>query len=125
MRVILDIVFNHSGTNWIYANGELTPRLSFPGAYQKGDWFDAKGGRVGTIAPDAGDDGAWPSELQRDDYYTRAGGGAGGHADFAGDFDDAQANFRRTDLPTDAAILISTTRRCLTTLLAAISIGLR
>jgi len=100
LRVILDIVLNHSGTNWIYADGQLTPPLkSFPSSYQKGDWFDGNGGFVSSIAPEAVDDGVWPSELQPDDYYTRAGGGAGGDADFSGDLSELHANFRRTDLP--------------------------
>ena len=98
LHVILDIVFNHSGTNWIYSNGELTPPLSFRGAYQKGDWFDRNDERVSTIAPEAVDDGVWPSELQRDDCYTRAGGGSGAN-DFDGDMRDRNANFRRTDFP--------------------------
>jgi glycosidase len=98
LHVILDIVFNHSGTNWIYANGQLTPPLSLAGAYQKGDWFDRNGGRVSAIAPEAIDDGVWPLELQRDDCYTRAGGGSGA-SDFEGDMSDPSANFRRTDLP--------------------------
>ena len=93
LRVILDIVFNHSGTNWIYANGQRQPPFTpFPAFYPKGDWFDGNGGRVSAIAPDAVDAGVWPSELQRDDYYTRAGG-----VDFGGDFDDPHAAFRRTD----------------------------
>jgi glycosidase len=100
LRVILDVVFNHSGTNWVYADGQLTPPLRpFPDFYQKGAWFDGYGGRVSTIAPDAPDAGVWPTELQRDDYYTRAGGGAGGDADFGGDIENDHAEFRRTDMP--------------------------
>jgi glycosidase len=93
LRVILDIVFNHSGTNWIYANGQRQPPFKpFPDFYQKGDWFDGNGGLVSAIAPDAVETGVWPSELQRDDFYSRAGG-----VDFSGDFDDPHAAFRRTD----------------------------
>jgi glycosidase len=58
LRVILDIVFNHSGTNWLYANGQLQPPFKpFPAFYPKGDWFDGNGGRVSAIAPDAADRG--------------------------------------------------------------------
>ena len=93
MHVILDIVFNHSGSNWLYANGERQPRfLPFPQFYQKGDWFDGNGNLVSSLAPTAVDAGVWPTELQRDDYYTRAGA-----VSFDGSFDDDHAAFRRTD----------------------------
>ncbi|MES1254050.1 MAG: alpha-amylase family glycosyl hydrolase [Acidobacteriota bacterium] len=93
MRVILDIVFNHSGSNWLYANGQRQPPfLPFPQFYQKGDWFDGQGHLVAGVAATAVDDGVWPSELQADEYYTRAGG-----VDFGGAFDDDRAAFRRTD----------------------------
>jgi glycosidase len=96
LRVILDIVLNHSGTNWIYANGEpplLPPFKPFPDSYKKGDWFDGSGRLVSAIAPDEVETGVWPSELQSDEYYTRAGG-----VDWSGDFHDPHAAFRRTDL---------------------------
>jgi glycosidase len=36
MRVILDIVFNHSGCNWLYANGQRQPPfLPFPSFIRK------------------------------------------------------------------------------------------
>jgi glycosidase len=96
MRIILDIVFNHSGTNWLYANEQLEPPfLPFPQFYEKGDWFDGNGKQVSALAAlpsTAVDSGVWPSELQADDYYTRAGG-----TDFSGGFDDDHAAFRRTD----------------------------
>ena len=93
MRVILDIVFNHSGSNWLYANGQRQPPfLPFPQFYQKGDWFDGDGNLVTSLPSTAVDSGVWPSELQADDYYTRAGG-----VDFGGGFDDDHAAFRRTD----------------------------
>ncbi|MEO6785949.1 MAG: alpha-amylase family glycosyl hydrolase, partial [Chthoniobacteraceae bacterium] len=93
LRVILDIVFNHSGSNWLYANGQRQPPfLPFPLFYPKGDWFDGNGGLVSALPPTAADAGVWPSELQAEDYYTRAGG-----VDFGGDFDDDHAAFRRTD----------------------------
>jgi glycosidase len=96
LRVILDIVLNHSGTNWIYADGEpplLPPYKPLPDSYQKGDWFDGNGNLVSAIAPGEIETGVWPSELQSDDYYTRAGG-----VDWSGDLDDDYAPFRRTDL---------------------------
>src|SRR5262249_10687494 len=94
MRIVLDIIFNHSGCNWIYANGQRQPPFRpFPGFYQKGDWFDGLGNRVSVISPAAKDTGVWPTELQRDEYYTRAGTGSLG----AGALDDPNAEFRRTD----------------------------
>jgi glycosidase len=99
MRVILDVVFNHTGNNWIYANGQdQPPYLPFPGFYQKGPWRDANDRPVSTIG--GRDDGVWPTELQRDDYYTRAGEGDLG----AGSIDDPHAEFRRTDFIGDRDI---------------------
>ena len=58
MRIVLDVIFNHSGCNWLYANGEREPAFRhFPAFYQKGDWFDGQGGRVQSIAPNATRDG--------------------------------------------------------------------
>jgi glycosidase len=73
IRVILDIIFNHSGANWIYADGTPdgphTPRYT-EGRYAFGQWLDGSG----AAAPIGGaDDGVWPRELQLPDAYTRAG----------------------------------------------------
>ena len=94
LRVILDIVFNHSGCNWLYANGQREPTYRhFPSFYPKGDWLDRNEGRIPTLSAADIDAGVWPAELQPDEYYTRAGRGSLG----AGDFGDAHAEFRRTD----------------------------
>ena len=94
LHIILDVIFNHSGCNWIYANGQRQPPFRpFPGFYEKGDWFDGSGNRVSAMSLASNDAGVWPSELQRDDYYTRAGTGSLG----AGSLDDPHAEFRRTD----------------------------
>ncbi len=101
MYVMLDIVFNHTGNNWIYANGQDEPPYRpWPGFYAKGPWRDAQD--QGTSAPKVSDAnaGVWPVELQQDDYYTRAGEGDLG----AGDFDDPHAEFRRTDFVGDRDI---------------------
>src|SRR5216683_783006 len=96
MRVLLDVVFNHTGDNWIYANGQdQPPYLPWPQFYQRGDWRDGNGNFVVQIGGD--DDGVWPQELQQDDYYTRAGEGSLG----AGDLNDEHAEFRRTDFVGD------------------------
>jgi len=101
MRVLLDVVFNHTSDNWIYANvanPDSPPYLPWPGFYQKGDWRD----RSGNFTPAIGgpDDGVWPTEFQGDDYYTRAGQGDLG----AGGIDDPHAEFRRTDFLGDRDI---------------------
>lgn len=94
LRVILDIVFNHTGCNWVYASGERKPAFrQFPGFYEKGPWFDRNGTLTPTISANATDTGIWPEELQADNYYTRAGTGGLG----TGDLDDPRAEFRRTD----------------------------
>jgi len=73
LRVILDIIFNHSGHNWDYVDGQDPPYRDFPAYYQKGPWIDAQGRQAPAIA--GADDGVWPTDLQRDDCYTRAGKG--------------------------------------------------
>jgi glycosidase len=99
LRVLLDIVFNHTGNNWIYANGQdQPPFLPFPQFYAKGQWRDGNGGLVAAIG--GNDDGVWPVELQNDDYYTRAGEGNLG----AGSIDDPHAELRRTDFVGDRDI---------------------
>jgi len=93
LRVILDVVFNHSGCNWLYADGRREkPYVGFPAFHAKGPWFDGDGGTTSALADTDVDAGVWPAELQGDDSYTRAGG-----VDFGGDLDDAHAPFRRTD----------------------------
>lgn len=95
MRVILDIIFNHSGTNWVYPGNAFTPPyLPFPERYDFGAWLDAEGRPTGTI--EGPDDGVWPVELQNRDWYTRAGTGSLG----AGDLDDPHAEHKRTDFIT-------------------------
>ncbi|HEX3315102.1 MAG TPA: alpha-amylase family glycosyl hydrolase [Gemmataceae bacterium] len=91
LRVILDIIFNHSGHNWDYVIGENPPYRPWPGFYQKGPWLDSHGQLVPAIG--GNDDGIWPSELQPDGCYTRAGKGSLG----AGDINDPEAEHKRTD----------------------------
>ena len=97
LRVILDIIFNHSGENWVYPadspGGEFTPRYT-TGRYPFGAWRDGAGQRIGAIA--TADDGVWPRELQDIDDYTRAGSGDLG----AGDINDPDAEHKRTDFIT-------------------------
>lgn len=99
IRILLDIVFNHTGNNWIYANGQDQPFYRpWPLYYDKGQWLD----RSGNLTPQINtpDDGAWPNELWDDSYYTRAGEGDLGR----GDIDDPHAEYRRTDFVGDRDI---------------------
>jgi glycosidase len=94
IRIILDVVFNHTGRNWEYADfgdGE-PPYKPWPGFYQKGNW--RTGGNTSSASINGPDDGAWPRELQNDNGYTRAGKGSLARTDL----DDPHAEFRRSDL---------------------------
>ncbi|OYY94821.1 MAG: alpha-amylase [Hydrogenophilales bacterium 28-61-23] len=94
LRVILDIIFNHSGPNWLYPHdapgGAVQPHYSAD-CYRFGAWLDSNGQEIGSIQ--GADDGVWPTELQDAERYTRAGCGSLG----AGDIDDAQAEHKRSD----------------------------
>lgn len=102
MRVLLDIVFNHTSNNWVYGgrgvNDSDPGYLPWPGFYQKGPWRSGDGNLIDQITGNG--DGVWPTELQRDDYYTRAGNG---RLD-AGNIDDPHCEFRRTDFIGDRDI---------------------
>ncbi len=94
IRIILDIIFNHSGPNWLYPagtpGGELRPWYTAD-RYQFGSWRGAEGQPIATIQGPG--DGVWPAELQDDERYTRAGSGDLG----AGDINDPEAEHKRTD----------------------------
>ena len=92
MRVILDIIFNHSGANWVYPGGQRTPPYK-PGSepYPFGRWLGDQGQEIEAIQ--GADDGVWPAELQDAEAYTRAGQGDLG----AGALDDPNAEYRRSD----------------------------
>lgn len=97
IRIILDIIFNHSGPNWLYRvetpGGELQPYYT-TGRYDFGSWRSNQGDRIQAIH--GPEDGVWPIELQNDDRYTRAGFGNLG----AGDINDPNAEHKRTDFVT-------------------------
>ncbi|MHC4509344.1 MAG: alpha-amylase family glycosyl hydrolase, partial [Planctomycetota bacterium] len=95
LYVILDIVFNHSGSNWLYPPG--TPGGVYEavynpaGRYPFGAWRDGLDEPVPDIR--SAGDGVWPTELQHGDCYTRAGTG-----DMSkGRLDDPNAEHKRSD----------------------------
>jgi glycosidase len=94
LRVILDIIFNHSGPNWLYPKdspgGAFQPHYT-AGRHPFGAWLGADGQEIGAIQ--GADDGVWPTELQDAEHYTRAGSGSLG----AGDIDDPRAEHKRSD----------------------------
>ena len=95
LRIILDVVFNHSGSNWLYrpdTPGGMYEAVYKPdGRYPFGAWRNGQGEPAPDIA--AGDDGVWPTELQHQDCYTRAGTG-----DMSkGAIDDKNAEHKRSD----------------------------
>jgi glycosidase len=95
IRIILDIIFNHSGSNWVYPNGEWQPPYKqFPDSYDFGNWLDEVGQTAAAIS--SPEQGVWPLELQNSQYYTRAGCGDLG----AGDINDTNSEHKRTDFLT-------------------------
>jgi glycosidase len=94
LRIILDVIFNHSGSNWLYPpetpGGAFMPRYT-SGHYPFGSWRGDRGQPITQIQ--SGEDGVWPMELTDAEDYTRAGAGDLG----AGDLDDPQAEHRRSD----------------------------
>jgi glycosidase len=94
LRVILDIIFNHSGSNWLYPpntpGGPFTPQYT-SGRHPFGSWCDPQGQPAGAIR--TAEDGVWPEEFQREDSYTRAGAGNLG----GGAIEDPNAEHKRTD----------------------------
>ncbi len=93
MRIILDIIFNHSGFNWVYPGGVNEPAYKpFPERYEFGSWLSRTGEAAGSPVTDL-EAGVWPTEMQTIDSYTRAGvGNLGG-----GSLDDPNAEHKRTD----------------------------
>ncbi|HUE70456.1 MAG TPA: alpha-amylase family glycosyl hydrolase [Pirellulaceae bacterium] len=93
IRIILDIIFNHSGFNWVYPGDVVEPSYRpFPDHYLFGAWLGRTGQPVGAAVSDL-EDGVWPGELQAPACYTRAGMGSLG----GGDLDDPHAEHKRTD----------------------------
>lgn len=113
MRIILDIILNHSGDNWGYlppgqppsAARNEPPYRPWPDFYgNPGNaettgwavaWRDVRQQGFTTDSRDiqANHEGVWPRELQQTDVYTRAGAGNLG----AGELLDPHAEHKRTD----------------------------
>lgn len=94
LRIILDIIFNHSGCNWLYAPetpGGIYEAGYTLGRHQFGSWRDGTGQPAEAI--ENGPDGVWPRELQDPERYTRAGSGNLG----AGEISDPRAEHKRSD----------------------------
>ncbi|MCW5853415.1 MAG: alpha-amylase [Anaerolineae bacterium] len=100
LRIILDIIFNHSGPNWLYPDDtpggpDMPPYQPDPkDRYPFGHWRGDQGQAIAAIQ--GSEDGVWPVELQDTDDYTRAGKGSLA----AGDINDPQAEHKRTDFYT-------------------------
>jgi glycosidase len=95
LRIILDIIFNHSGSNFDYfVQGQRErqpPFLAWPGFYPAIGWRGINDQIV--QAPSQPDEGVWPAEFQQPECYTRAGTGDLG----SGSIDDPHATHKRTD----------------------------
>jgi len=90
MYVLLDIIFNHTGCNWVYPGGHREVPYTTE-RYPFGSWLDKTNQRISQITNR--EDAVWPAELQNPDAYSRAGIG-----DLAkGDIDDPYAENKRTD----------------------------
>lgn len=101
IRIILDIIFNHSGHNFNYDATETNnnvfepPYRPFPDFYRRfGGWLNADGNATPTIA--GSEDGVFPVELQSPERFSRAGTGDLG----AGDLNDPHAEHKRSDFLT-------------------------
>ena len=97
MYIILDIIFNHSGCNWLYdANSGncFQPRYLSEGYYAPVWPRNGYGSAIFDTSQKFGrDDCVWPSDLQGGEKYMRAGSGNLG----AGDINDNNAEHKRTD----------------------------
>ena len=97
MHVVLDVIFNHSGCNWLYdaaAGDVFQPPYRAPGNYDPLWPRNGYGGSIFNPNQKLGaDDYVWPTDLQGPQHYVRAGTGNLG----SGSIDDDNAEFRRTD----------------------------
>ncbi len=75
MYVILDVIYNHSGSNWFYRGEDGSPKETMPyrfaPPYPIHGWRSSKGESI--PAPVSMDDGVFPQEFQNPEWYNRAG----------------------------------------------------
>lgn len=76
MYVILDVIYNHSGSNWFYrdevdGSAQSTMPYRFSPPYPVHGWQSHNGDSVPQI--NSVDDGVFPEEFQDLDWYNRAG----------------------------------------------------
>ncbi|MCF7975744.1 MAG: alpha-amylase [Phycisphaerae bacterium] len=95
LRIILDIIFNHSGANFDYRVNDQRVRqpafLPWPDFYHAIAWSGPDEQPLDAVHEP--DDGVWPKELQDPACYTRAGTGNLGK----GSIEDDHAEHKRTD----------------------------
>ena len=73
MYVIIDIVINHTGDNWSYAEAE-SPVYNQGQRFEFGYWRGADGNQTESRPEEFGpDDAVWPIEFQDPDFYKRQG----------------------------------------------------
>ncbi len=73
LRVILDVVHNHTGNNWYYEGYGGNENLNTfpyytPEGYNFGKWRTKNGGEI-----EGEEDGVWPVEFQNPDWYWKKG----------------------------------------------------
>ncbi|OPY90853.1 MAG: Alpha-amylase precursor [Syntrophus sp. PtaU1.Bin208] len=97
MRIVLDVIFNHSGCNWLYdsASGNTFEPAYLPWGSYGALWpRNGFGWAITNPGQELGkDDYVWPIDLQGHDRYLRAGSGSLGE----GDINDEHAEHKRTD----------------------------
>ncbi len=75
LYVILDVIYNHSGSNWFYRDEHDTPQEKLPysptSPYAVHGWRSATGTSI--PVPLGDEDGVLPEEFQNLDWYNRAG----------------------------------------------------
>ena len=90
IRVILDIIFNHTGSNWLYDAAEtgdaFRPKYTDRTVQEPVSQERLRRRITNPQQPLGNDDYVWPQDLQFIENYTRAGTGSLG----AGDIRDPQ-----------------------------------
>jgi glycosidase len=75
MYVILDVIYNHTGSNWFYRSEDGNPYETMPyrfsPPYEMHGWRSAQSTSI--PEPIYVDDGIFPEEFQNPDWYNRAG----------------------------------------------------